>query len=177
MYICNCLTVQKGKPKYKCVLFKKVTHCWERQQTHPRHILCPFRMRKSTNIRLLENHELKSYFKFSNNLNSALFEQWSDNHTTSLSHSFLKTVQKEKLCVFSLLRLALVWKGTPHLLNSTTISPLSSHPFILMQMCNGTLLLFPISLYMISSFCTDKLYNKKTCKMTTPTLLLQRAKM
>jgi len=57
-------------------------------------------MGKSTNIALLENHEMKSYFKFSNNLNSTLFEQWPNKHTTSLSVS--KTVLKEKLLMFSL---------------------------------------------------------------------------
>lgn len=162
---------------------KKVIHCWKtllRQETHLRHILCPFRMGKSTNIRLLENHDMKSCFKFPNNLNSYLDD--GPINTQLLSFCLKNCMEREAAYVFSALRLALVQKSTPHLLNLTGTSPLFSHSFILMQMCNVTFFfpIFPLvstQTVLISSFSTDNtlqrcfttpLYNKKTCKVTAP---------
>lgn len=68
---------------------------------------------------------------------------------TLLSFCLENCTEREAAYVFSVLRLALVQKSTPHLLNFTATSSLSSHPFILMQMCNITLFFFnfSISLY------------------------------
>lgn len=78
---------------------------------------------------------MKSYFKFSNSLDSSLFEQWPNKHKISLFG--LKTNEKEATFIFSVLKL--VQKSTLHLLSCTATLPFSSYSFILMQMSKASI--------------------------------------